>query len=371
MAINWDKIREDFPVAKNYVSLNNAAGNVVPKQVFDEVMKYWNDTLYSADCFWEEWLKKVENVRKDAAKFINAKPEEIAFTHSTSEGMNNIAHMIANEGSIITNNLEFPSSTLPWINRKANVVFVEDKNGKILIEDIRKSLNQDAKTIVTSHVQYKNGFRQDLEALGKLTKEKELNFVVNTTQSLGAMCFDVKRFNVDFMACSGLKWTLSSYGIGLLFCRSGLLPKYNPPFVGWLGVNHVERFENKMLELASTAKKFEMGSMHYPNIFGLGAAVNYLQNIGIKSIEERIFYLTDYLVDKLQSFNLSISTPLEKQYRSGIIVFRTNKADEIVKKLAEKRILVSPRGEGIRVSPHFYNNEADIDALIKNLKPIV
>src|SRR5919197_2016669 len=133
--------------------------------------------------------------------------------------MNIIAHMLSDKGIAISNELEFPSSNLPWLNKNAdNTKFVKAKDGnKILIEDISKMIdegnnnNKKTKTVVTSHVQYSTGFRQDLEELHKLIKLNGLYFVVNSTQSLGALYFNVQDFGVDFMASNGHKWMLSSF----------------------------------------------------------------------------------------------------------------------------------------------------------------
>jgi cysteine desulfurase / selenocysteine lyase len=117
---------------------------------------------------------KMEQTRELYAKFIGADDsEEIAFTHSTSEGMNIISHML--KGTVISNELEYPSSNLPWLNKTNNIKFVKaTDDNKILIDDVVKAIDQDnkIKTLVTSHVQYSTGFRQDLKGLGKITKQK-------------------------------------------------------------------------------------------------------------------------------------------------------------------------------------------------------
>jgi selenocysteine lyase/cysteine desulfurase len=123
--------------------------------------------------------------------------------------------------------------------------------------------------------------------------------------------------------------------------------------------------------MSATASRFELGSPHFSNILSLKAAIEYISRIGITNIERRILVLTSYLVEKLHELNLDIISPLEEEKsRSGIIVFRMHNAEEIVRKLEEKRIIVSARGGGIRVSPHFYNNEEDIDTLIRALRTL-
>lgn len=174
------------------------------------------------------------------ARFIGADSrEEIAFTQGR-QGMNIIAHMLSDKGIVISNELEFPSSNLPWLNKdKDNVKFVKAEAGnKILIDDIAKMVDQNSKTrtVVTSQVQYSTGFRQDLKELGKLTKEKGLYFVVNPTQSLGALNFNAKDFGIDFMASNGHKWMLSCFGIGTVYIKGKYLrdtENFRPSFFSY------------------------------------------------------------------------------------------------------------------------------------------
>jgi selenocysteine lyase/cysteine desulfurase len=372
---NWNKLREDFIVTKNYAYLANAAISPIPIQVYKRTSKFYADILNHGGILWDDWMDKMEQTRYIYAKFIGAKSEEIGFTHSTSEGMNIIAHMLTPKGGVISNELEFPSSNLPWLNRNADITFVKATNGKILQEDIGNAINDKVKTVVTSHVQYSTGFRQDVRALSGLTRKKGLYLAVNATQSIGALYFNVKDFDIDFMVADGHKWILSSFGVGAIYVKKEYLENFNefkPPFYSQLGQKHREIFDNMKVNMSNTASRFELGSPHFPNILGLKAAIEYVSEIGIMNIEKRILSLTDYLVEKLQKLNLQILSPLEdEKYRSGIIIFKTDYAQQIVRKLEKERIIVSARGEGIRVSPHFYNNEEDIDKLISALRDII
>lgn len=369
--MNWERIREDFPTVKNFTYLTAASIGPIPKTVYEETQKFYQELLNKGVMVWDYGIKKMEETRNFYAKFIGAKKEEIGFTHSTSEGMNIIAHMIRDDyanANVIANELEFPSSTLPCLNAGLDVTFVKPKEGKILIKDIENSIGRTTIGVVTSHVQYSNGFRQDLKELGELARKKELYHIVNPTQSLGALYFNVKDFGVDFMASDGHKWMLSGFGVGSIFVKKEHLEKFKPPFYSQLGQKNLEIFDNKKIDMSNTARRFELGSPHFQNIIGLNAAIRYISKIGIRNIERRILNLTDYLVDELQKLNLEISSPLEEKHRSGIINFKTNKAKDVVEKLERKKIQVAARGEGVRVSVHFYNNENDIDKLISELK---
>ncbi|MGB7956107.1 MAG: aminotransferase class V-fold PLP-dependent enzyme [Candidatus Nitrosopolaris sp.] len=382
--LDWVKLRDDFPITKKYAYLANAAIAPIPMPVYNEISKFYQDVLNHGQTLWDEWETKMEQTRDLYAKFIGADSrEEIAFTHSTSEGMNIIAHMLSDKGIVISNELEFPSSNLPWLNKdKDNIKFVKaTDDNKITIEDIAKMVNHSSKTktLVTSHVQYSTGFRQDLKELGKLTKEKGLYFVVNPTQSLGALYFNVKDFGIDFMAANGHKWMLSAFGIGAIYMKRKYLrdvENLKPPFFSQFGQKRRENFDNNMnVNMSNTATRFELGTPHFPNIVALNAALRYISNIGIKHIEKRILSITDYLIDNLQNLKLQILSPIEeRKYRSGIVLFKITKKKpvDIVQELEKKnKIIVSARGKGIRVSPHFYNSEEDIDKLIVGLKSIL
>ena len=368
---HWNRLREDFPVTKKYSYLANAAISPIPTQVQNAVSDFYKDSMTYGGTHWQKWIGCIEEARRIYAAFIGARVEEIAFTHSTSEGMNIIAHLLAHRGHAISNDLEFPSSNLPWINRGADMTIVPSQNGMVPIELIRKAIQRKTRKIITSHVQYSTGFKQDLETLSKICAEKNLYLVVNATQSIGALNFDVAKFGVDFTVANGHKWLLSSFGIGTLYIQSKLLDKelgLNPPFFSQFGQANKERFDNMEIRMSKNASKFELSTPHFPNVIALLTAVKYISKISILRIEERIRYITQYLIDRLAELKIQILSPLKNIHRSAIIVFKSRSPEHLTAYLGKRRIIVSARGGGIRISPHFYNDEGDIDRLIVALK---
>jgi selenocysteine lyase/cysteine desulfurase len=146
--------------------------------------------------------------------------------------------------------------------------------------------------LVTSHVQYSTGFRQDLKKLGKITKQKGIYLVVNPTQSLGALYFSVNDFGIDFMASNGHKWPLSSFGVGTMYIRRKYLKdleKFKPFFFSQSGQKERESFHANMnLNISTTATRFELGTPHIQNIVALNAALRYITKIGIRNIEKEL-----------------------------------------------------------------------------------
>ncbi len=369
--VDWNKIREEFPVCKKYVYLNPAGGSPVSQSAANEGKRFYDEMLEFGDTYWEKWLVRTESIRSNLANFIGAKREEIGFTTNTSHGMNLVAQFLKNEGPILTMRDEFPSTTFPWLNQKTKIKFVEPVNYGYSIESIKNALTPDIKILVTSYVQYCTGFRQDLEALGKFCKENNLIFVVNATQALGIFPLDVKKCNIDFLMFTGLKWATAGYGIGGLYVNKKWLKKENFPFAGWRSAVDPGKMDNTDLDLKNEASVIESGCPHFPTIFALGGALNMFNKIGAKNVTERVLFLNKLLEEKLRSLGIDVINQKEDVHRSGILVAKIPNPQKLVEMLLEKNIIVSARGEGVRISTSIFNNKQDIEALIEALKEIL
>jgi cysteine desulfurase / selenocysteine lyase len=369
--VDWQKVRKEFPVCKKYVYLNPAGGSPVSKSAADEGKRFYDEMLEFGDTYWETWLERTEKVRNDLARFIGAGREEIGFTTNTSHGMNLVAHMLKNKGTVLTMRDEFPSSTFPWLNQGTKIKFVEPVTYAYPIEAIKKTLTPDVKILVTSYVQYCIGFRQDLEALGNFCRENNLIFVVNATQALGIFPVDVKKCHIDFLVFTGLKWATAGYGIGGLYVDKKWLGQKNFPFAGWRSVQAPEKMDNLALELKTEASVIESGCPHFPNIFALGGALNMFNRIGPKNVANRVIELNRLLEEKLNGLGIEVICQEENKHRSGILIAKVENPKKVVAKLFEKNIIVSARGEGLRVSASFFNNENDIEMFINELDKIL
>ena len=368
---DWKEVRKEFPVCDKYVYLNPAGGSPVSKSAADEGKRFYNEMLEFGDTYWDTWLERTEKVRSSLAKFIGAKREEIGFTTNTSHGMNLVAQMLKDKGTVLTMRDEFPSTTFPWLNQKTEIKFVEPIDHTYPIEAIKKALTPDVKILIASYVQYNTGFRQDLEALGKFCKENNLIFVVNATQALGIFPVDVKQCNIDFLMFTGLKWATAGYGIGGLYINKKWLSQENFPFAGWRSVEVPEKMDNLALELKNEASVIESGCPHFPNIFALGGALNLFNQIGKENITNRVIQLNRLLQNELKNLGLEVICQEKDKHRSGILIAKIENPKEVVGKLLDKNIIVSARGEGMRVSTSIFNNEEDIATLVRNLKNLV
>jgi len=365
MASFWDNIRKDFVHARPAIYLDHAAGGPIPVPVRSRVKAYLDELASEADFAWPKWMKRVEECRSAAAKFINAEPEEIAFIHGTSQGMNLIAELLSSQGQVLTNTSEFPSSTIPWLARNAELIFQEPEKNIISLQKLATLLSPAVKTVLTSHVQYATGFRQDLTRLGRMKGKRYL--VVNATQSLGSLEIDVKAWNADFLCSNSYKWLMAGYGGGILFVRKKWLSQFAPQSSGWRSVANPDSMDNRRYKLLKSAARYEFGCPSFGTIFAVGAAVNYLSQIGMKKIENRIMSLTAHAMSELKRHGFEIASPEDPVRRSGIVVFKVARAEKIWKRLISQKIFVSARGQGLRLGPHFYNTHDEIDKFITKL----
>jgi selenocysteine lyase/cysteine desulfurase len=371
---NVNAIRELFPVVKNKVFLNHAAQSPLPKPVADAVKRCVEEFSLFGNVSTSEW----DDCGKALfARLVGAKPEEIALAENTSVGLNIAANMLEYppDSKIVTTDLEYPSVVYPWLKRSLGVKihYVKNVGGKVQLEDFEKAVDDKTVAVAVSHVEYANGFRNDLKALSQITHEHGAYLIVDAIQSAGVIPIDVKRDGVDFLTTACYKWLLSPPGAAYLYVREDLIENFEPPYIGWASVKQeifetVDFWDIWSLRLSETASRFEVGTPSFLSFVGAAEATKMLLGFGIENIEKRVLRLTDHLIEAVKDLGLKLQTPEEPQHRSGIVNFKVKKPKEVVEHLKSKNIVVSARANGIRVSPHFYNTKEEIDKLVNEIK---
>ncbi len=334
-------------------------------------MEYQKTTLESGDIHWEKNLERREQIRGRVAGLINAEVDEVEFIPSTAAGMNIIAGQLSTAGRVIATTLEFPDTTLPWLAQGDDrLVWVEpDPDGAVPPLRFRERMTDDGGVIATSHVQYSNGFRQDLESLGRLKQNHRL--VVNVTQSLGAFQVDVREMQIDALCGNSYKWMLSGYGCGVLYLSRDILKQGRGAGVGWFAVKDRDALANDRYELLEGAGRFNWGSPSFSTIFALGAGIDYLENIGIRRIESRVLELNRFLTDLLQRAGFRVLSPLSpSRYRSAEVLVELDEPERVVGALEERGILCTPKPEGMRVATHFFVSFEDVEQLVDALREV-
>ena len=365
--INWNEIRKHFPVTERLAYLNSAAAGPVSRASFEAASGYYEKMSSDGDVHWNRWLAERETIRTKIAAFINAEPEEIAFTTNTSSGMNVIVDALEDRGEVISSELEFPVTTLPWMHRRIPVHRLPAVEGEMRLEDVRKAMTHDTGVIALSHVQFSNGFRIDPEELGAIKGKHAL--VINASQSAGAFEIDVKRMKIDALCTTGHKWLLSGYGSGFVYLSRELLNQSLPRSIGWLSVeNPFEMRNDEFRPRHDAAARVELGCPHFAGIFSLGASVDLMSEIGAKKIQARVLELNTLLIDRLSANGWRVLSPIRSDdVRSGETLVEVERPGEVVRRLFRRGVVVTEKPQGIRVATHFFNNEDDVERLIAGL----
>ena len=367
---DWAEIRSRFPVTERFAYLNSAAAGPVSRASQAAASDYYEKMMRDGDVHWNRWLAEREAIRARIARSINAEPEEIAFTTNTSSGMNVIVDALEERGEVISSELEFPVTTLPWMHRRIPVHRLPVVAGEARIEDVQAAMTDKTGVIAFSHVQFFNGFRIAPEKLGEIKGRHAL--VINASQSAGAFKIDVKRMRIDALCATGHKWLVSGYGSGFVYLSRELLDQSLPRSIGWLSVeNPFEMRNDEFRPRHDTAARVELGCPHFAGIFSLGASIELLEEIGIANIQSRVLELNRVLTSRLTADGYEVLSPLKTdETRSGETLVRFERPAEVVRSLFRRGVIVTEKPEGIRVATHFFNNEDDIERLVTALAEV-
>src|ERR1041385_5628265 len=310
--IDWSEIRKQFPVTETSAYLNTAAAGPLARATVEAASDYYRLMMNDGDVHWDRWLAQREAVRNRIAAFINAEPDEVGLTTNTSSGMNIIIDALENHGEVISCDLEFPVSTLPWMNRRIPIHLVTSIEGQVNTERIRDAMNVRTGVICLSHVQFSNGFRSDLAELGNAKGGHAL--VINAAQSAGAFAIDVKRMKIDALCATGHKWMLSGYGSGFVYLSRELLAQSMPRSISWLSVEDPFAMRNdEFRPRHDAAAGVELGCPHFAGIFSLGASLDLIAEVGIQKIQNRVLELNSYLTSRLTENDWRVLSPITNE----------------------------------------------------------
>ena len=371
----WQNWRSEFPVTATYIYMNHAGVAPLSRRVRDAMAGFIEDaTLYGA-VHADDWAEAAEACRVTASGLINADATEIAFMKNTTQGILIAANGIDwREGdNVVTTAVEFPTNVYPWWCLKerygVETRMVPERDGRIYIEDIAAAIDERTRVLTISHVEFASGFRNDIEALGELCRERDIWFVLDAIQSLGVVEVDVKSCNIDILAADGHKWLLAPEGAAIFYCADEKREQLINTNVGWASVVNPRDFLNYDLTQKPDATRFEEGSYNSVGLYGLKAAIDLLHDIGIPAIKARVLELTARLIAGLEAKGYRVITPKTDVDRAGIVIFESDRYTpaEIYETLYGENIITAERGSGVRVSPHFYNTPSEIERLLEVL----
>ncbi len=372
---NWKKHFSDFG---GQAYLDCAAQGPFPLESAEEVRRalhYKEHPESIPEALFEELPARV---RAAAARLIGCHPDGIAIGSGASHGMNVAARglPLATGDEVLLAEGEFPAVVFPWMNLEplgVRVRFVGPSSGRLAsASDLIAAIGPKTRVIATSLVSFLTGYRTDLQALGDACRERGLYLVVDGAQGVGAIDFRVGDFPIDILAVSGYKWLFGPYGTGFTYVNSRVLEKMRVGDVNWQcveGATHLNRPSDFVLRFKDGARRFDIPeTASFLNLSGLAASIEFLNRVRVASVEFHVTRLLDRLVRGVEGSGLRVVSDLSPKRRSTILALEGTTVEQTrraYRNLRGKGVVVSLRGNLIRVSPNIYHGPEDIDRFLE------
>ena len=371
--MDWTAFRWHFPVAARWAFLDHAAVAPLPDVAGRALEEYGRSLAENGVAAVKDWVDRLAHVRRLAARLVNAPDaDDVYFVPNTTHGIGVVAEGFPWQpgDNVVLAAEEYPANQYPWMNlagRGVTVRVVPSRGGRLSIDDLRAAMDARTRVLTVSSVEFASGFRNDLDALGELCRQRGVFFFVDAIQSLGAFPLDVQRTPVDALAADGHKWMLGPEGAGFGYVRREWVDRLHPIGVGAFSV--VRPFEFSMIDftLKPHAGRWEGGAPNVPGITAFGASLELLLSAGIENVARRVLELTDYLCGRAASAGLAVFSSRAAGEKSGIVslVKPGVPANVLVKACRAAGVVVNNRAGRVRVSPHAYNTFDDLDRFLE------
>ena len=371
---------EQFPILEHGLYFNHAAVGPWPRCTAEAVQNFADENMRQGSAAYREWIVREDDLRQGLADLTGAaSADDIALLKNTTECISAVAFGLDWKpgDNVVLPVGEFPSNRLPWLAQAARGLEIREvdiRTAEHAETALLEAMDHNTRLLTVSAVQWNDGFRLDLHALGDACERKNVLFFVDAIQQLGALPLDVEACRIDFLAADAHKWLLAPEGIAVFYCRDSARPELQLLQQGWHMFEHPWKFERDDWTPALSAKRFEAGS---PNSIGqaaLNASLNLLLEYGMANVGRRVLSNTDYLLANLEHLpGVRVSSHEAADRRSGIVSF-THKELSILslhRELTRAGVSVVVRGDSIRVSPHFYQGEKQLAEFLEILQAAI
>lgn len=370
--------RDLFPITRHCLYLNHA-GNSPLSERGRAALEGLTEQLASRPYRTGHSQELAEEVRAALGRLLGAEPDTLALVRSTAHGLSLLANGLDWRAgdNVVGARQEYPANIYPWLSlRDRGIEFrqVEPEAGRLTPEAVLALVDERTRVVALSHVQFWNGYRLDLARIGTELDRRGVIFAVDLIQSAGALQLDLDRLPVDFAAAGGYKWQLGPVGMGFCYCRPELVRKLRPVLVGTGSVTNPHEYFQPRYEPAPTARRFEESALSLLDLTGYLAGLQILLEAGPAQVEERILHLAARLRTGLDGLGYALVEPWPRSAAesAGIVSFRRpgSPASAVWRELTAAGVVARLHGDLVRLSPHFYNTEQEMDRVLEVLAPL-
>jgi selenocysteine lyase/cysteine desulfurase len=371
-----DTLRALFPVTERAIYLNHAAVSAPPRPTIKAIQSQLADVSANGSINFRNWIAVKENTRRLVAEMLGSRPEQVAFMRNTSDGLSTVANGLSwlPGDNLVTFRNEFPSNLYPWFRIRdalgVEVRLCEERQGRVDLDELISLIDGRTRLVAISQVQYASGFRADLERIGRAARAHDALLVVDVIQALGVVPINVEAELVDVAAAACHKWLLTPEGVGLLYLSDRARERIQPTLVGWTSVPNPEDYGNFEQGWNQGTLAWETGTAPVALIHGLEASIKLLNEVGIQWIQSHLELLTDHLCERLKDTDYEVVSSRQPGEKSQVVCIRHLaglSSLDLYAHLKRRKIITAPRGDRLRISPHFYNTLEEIDELVRAL----
>ena len=381
-----DSWRAEFPGLEQSTYLNTCSLGQLSRRSRDAMNRFFDLwQTHGASAWYEIWLGELAEARARFARLINADLHEVAALPSIGVALSVIAGSLdyRERGEVVVTEMDFPTLPYQWMAREregASVQLLESPDRvHVPLAAFDEAIRSQTKLVATTHVFFTSGWIQDIAAITQLAHERGALSLIDGYQAAGQIPIDVKAADVDFYLSGGLKWLLGGPGIVFMYVRESLIEQLRPTTTGWFAAKDMFHFNPDRFEMASDARRFEPGTPALAAVYAANAGMNIIEEIGPTAIRARTQELGNDLIAHLRDAGLSPRLPDDMSRHAGIIMLpltgATEEPAEVVKQLKARNIIIDYRPGALRLSPYFYNTEAEnevlVEALVEILEPQV
>jgi kynureninase len=370
--VDWLRWRDEFPILSRKTYLNSCSLGALSQRAESRIGQFHEDWHnYGASAWYEIWLGRLAELRDRVSRMLHVQAGELAITHSTSAALSSVASAIdyTKRNKVVVAELDFPTLPYQWLSRPGvEVVFVPSDDGATISpERFAEVVDERTALVATSHVYYATGAIQDLRRIADIAHRSGALLLVDAYQGIGQLPTDPIKSDVDIYVAGPLKWLLGGPGLAYLYVRAELIEKLTPQLAGWFGARNQFAFDARHFEFRDDARRFELGTPALHMVHSALGGQEIIDEVTVPGIRARNAYLTELLIEKARAAGFRIRGAQTPAARSAIVMIALDDPAGAVKRLGDQGIIIDYRPGHVRVSPHFYNLENELDVVIDAL----
>ena len=371
--------RKEFPILSHTTYLISHSLGAMPARAADRVRQYadtWADRGIRA-CEEGCWEMPV-TVGNLVGRIIGAGEGEVVMQHNVSACqaiVTSCFNWSGRRNKLVTDGLNFPSNDYIYhglARQGARIVSVPSPDGFTLpTERMLSAIDEETQLVSVSHVAFRSSYLQDLAAIAQRARTVGAMIVADLYQSAGTVPLDVRALGLDFATGGSVKWLCGGPGAGYLYVRRELWPKLEPATTGWIAHEQPFAFEGGPIRYAHDVYRFLTGTPNIPGMYAARSGYEIVNEIGVPAIREKSLRQTARLMELADEAGIHVNTCRDPNRRGGVVTLDVPDGMEVTKELTRREVLVDYRpNAGIRVAPHFYTTDEEVEHVIAEIKDI-